>query len=130
VAAFGAGDCRLQGDFGHYYSFNAEGNPALVVELVKAAILVIASSNVTTAVLCGKDTSADLTPSMLFRAPFTIMGQEAQDMFSTFSVTVCSAANVGKANIAIAIIRKLILWGIFRLWGIFWLWGIFRVLSV
>lgn len=58
--------------------FGADGYPALVVAAVNALMLVLASSNVTIAVLSLSDTSALATPETPRRLFFTIKGQSAQ----------------------------------------------------
>ena len=72
--------------------FGADGYPALVVAAVNALMLVLASSNVTMAVLSLNETSAISTPGTPRRLFFTIKGQSAQYIFLTANVMVLSPA--------------------------------------
>src|SRR5262245_31005611 len=72
--------------------FGADGYPALVVAAVNALMLVLASSNVTMAVLSLNETSALATPGTPRRLFFTIKGQSAQYIFLKDNVLVISYA--------------------------------------
>src|SRR5215510_3612539 len=64
---------------------------------MSAAVLVLASSNVTTACFLSKSTTALLTPSILVNASLTVRGHVAQVMFDTFNVIVLDPAQAGLA---------------------------------
>src|ERR671918_109952 len=68
------------------------GKPTPAVAWVRAATVVLASSNVTTAVFSAYETSARATPGTSCKTVRTMYGQLGQLMPSTASVTVRSAA--------------------------------------
>lgn len=74
------------------YFCSSDGNPALVVAFISALVSVFASSNVTTASFFSYRTSTLETPSTLFSAFLTVMGQVGHVIPGTFRVTVFDAA--------------------------------------
>src|SRR3546814_622821 len=67
-------------------------------DVCSASTSVSLSSKVTVACLVAKLTCAPLTPSTLFNACLTVMGQDEHVMPGTKSVTVCEAAQTDELN--------------------------------
>src|SRR3569623_512267 len=94
VATFGASQRRFQLHGAHCLApASVDGYPASSVASRKASRLVLASSNVTVAVRLSRLTSVLLTPGTASKAFLTVIGQAAQFMPGTDSVTVCGAAH-------------------------------------
>ena len=101
VSAFGTGQRRFGNDRVHLVAaVTVDGYPAPLVARVRASVLVFASSKVTLASRLSRLTSVLLTPDTLVSAFLTVMGQAAQFMSGTDSVTVCVAAHRGDVIVA------------------------------
>jgi hypothetical protein len=80
-----------------------DGYPALVVALVSASTLVLASSKETTASPFSRLTSALVTPSILVNDLFTEIAHELHVIPDTASVTVFTSAKAAVENSMIAV---------------------------
>jgi hypothetical protein len=80
------------------YFRSSDGNPASVVAFIRALVSVFTSSNVTTACFFSYRTSTLETPSTLFKAFLTVIGQAGHVMPGTFRVTVFDAAQAEAAS--------------------------------